>query len=472
MQTEDTKSSAKQQKQKNDKASVPLRGTSGNNKSVNGEAMNDKASVPLKGTSGNKKSVNGEAIVPPRAATSASNNSVSGGLNGSSVPQRGTAGKDDVPLLEDIKPIVVKKVDEKTGVESQTETEVVKHQRVSRPLPTIGIDDESHDGQLSKALTSLLATEYLSEHIPLFQKHKFMTVKRLGLIDHEDLQDWKLASGDRKTILSLALNAASVLRSSDNMQGLNFSPSLSVTSGSVRSSLASTSSVSERAKSGAAAFQNPKCIQTLVFGSPQREKTKRKQRGRSIAEHYFTVNGKLLLQFPSDRFFNCFICNPDKAYDRPMTSHCDIRRHGDLKTHQEHLRKLLNPKCKKRRLPVSSFFEASSPKRPAVANKLDGKSSASVEASAATAVVGKPVATRVDTEIKPSEDIVMLRLKVQLAELESKKKGNGDTLELLRLKIELETREQDERGRMSEATKGVVCKHVEGLPVDSSSESN
>ena len=72
-----------------------------------------------------------------------------------------------------------------------------------------------------------------------------------------------------------------------------------------------------------------------------------------------------------------------------MTSHCDIRRHGDLKTHQEHLRKLLNPKCKKRRLPVSSFFEASSPKRTAVANKLDGKSSASVEASAATAVVGK-----------------------------------------------------------------------------------
>ena len=245
MQSEDTKSSAEQQKQKNDKASVPLRGTSGN-----------------------KKSVYGEAIVPPRAATSASNNSVSGGLNGSSVPQRGTAGKDDVPLLEDIKPIVVKKVDEKTGVESQTETEVVKHQRVSRPLPTIGIDDESHDGQLSKALTSLLAAEYLSEHIPLFQKHKFMTVKRLGLIDHEDLQDWKLASGDRKTILSLALNAASVLRSSDNVQGLNFSPSLSVTSGSVRSSLASTSSVSERAKSGAAAFRNPKCIQTLVFGSP------------------------------------------------------------------------------------------------------------------------------------------------------------------------------------------------------------
>ena len=381
-----------------------------------------------------------------------------------------------MPLLEDIKPIVVKKVDEKTGVESQTETEVVKHQRVSRPLPTIGIDDESHDGQLSKALTSLLATEYLSEHIPLFQKHKFMTVKRLGLIDHEDLQDWKLASGDRKTILSLALNAASVLRSSDNVQGLNFSPSLSVTSGSVRSSLASTSSVSERAKSGAAAFLNPKCIQTLVFGSPQREKTKKKQKGRSIAEHYFTVNGKLLLQFPSDRFFNCFICNPDKAYDRPMTSHCDIRRHGDLKTHQANIRKLLNPKSKKRTLPVSSFFEASSqassPKRTAVANKLDGKSSASVEASAATAVVGKPVATRVDTEIKPSEDIVMLRLKVQLAELESKKKGNGDTLELLRLKIELETREQDERGRMSEATKGVVGKHVEGLPVDSSSESN
>ena len=77
-----------------------------------------------------------------------------------------------------------------------------------------------------------------------------------------------------------------------------------------------------------------------------------------------------------------------------------------------------------------------------------------------------------DTEIKPSEEIVMLRLRVQLAELESKKKGNGDTLELLRLKIELGTREQDERDRMSEATKGVVGKHVEGLPVDSSSESN
>jgi hypothetical protein len=229
--------------------------------------------------------------------------------------------------------------------------------------------------------------------------------------------------------------------------------------------------VSERAKSGAAAFLNPKCIQTLVFGSPQREKTKKKQRGQSIAEHYFTVNGELLLEFPSDRFFNCFICDPDKAYEWPMTSHCDIRRHDDLKTHQANMRKLLNPKSKKRTLPVSSFFgvaQASPPKRKAVANKLDGKSSASVEASAATAVVGKPVATRVDTEIEPSEEIVMLRLRVQLAELESKKKENCDTQEL----IELGTREQEERDGMSEATKGVVGKHVEGLPVYSSSESN
>ena len=70
MQTEATKSSAKQQKQNNDKASVPLRVTSGN-----------------------KNSLNCEAIVPPRAATSASNNSVSGGLNESSVLKEDLLGK-------------------------------------------------------------------------------------------------------------------------------------------------------------------------------------------------------------------------------------------------------------------------------------------------------------------------------------------------------------------------------------------
>ena len=186
-----------------------------------------------------------------------------------------------------------------------------------------GLVDISEDGNLSPSLVHLLRDHYLDHLCSLFKEQRLITRRHVAMLSKADIESLSLSMGDRNMLRNLVAVLSSSLHEA--------------TSDSNRQSAVSTSTRS-RSTSGSSSSRN--FVADGVFALPKTNIISQRQQGRSIADYYFTVHGKALLEFVNERVFICHICDSEKW--RRCVTHSDVRKHAELKTHQRLLEKRRN----------------------------------------------------------------------------------------------------------------------------------
>ena len=180
--------------------------------------------------------------------------------------------------------------------------------------------DISEDGNLSPSLVHLLRDQYLDHLCSLFKEQRLITRRHVALLSKADIVSLSLSMGDRNMLRNLVAALSSSLHEA--------------TSDSNRQSAVSTST---RSRSTSASSSSRNFVADGVFALPKTNMISQRQQGRSIADYYFTVHGKALLEFVNERVFICHICDSEKW--RRCVTHSDVRKHAELKTHQRLLEK-------------------------------------------------------------------------------------------------------------------------------------
>ena len=180
--------------------------------------------------------------------------------------------------------------------------------------------DISEDGNLSPSLVHLLRDQYLDHLCSLFKEQRLITKRHVAMLSKADVESLSLSMGDRNMLRNLVAVLSSSLHEA--------------TSDSNRQSAVSTST---RSRSTSASSSSRNFVADGVFALPKTNMISQRQQGRSIADYYFTVHGKALLEFVNERVFICHICDSEKW--RRCVTHSDVRKHAELKTHQRLLEK-------------------------------------------------------------------------------------------------------------------------------------
>ena len=183
-----------------------------------------------------------------------------------------------------------------------------------------GLVDISEDGNLSPSLVHLLRDQYLDHLCSLFKEQRLITKRHVAMLSKADVESLSLSMGDRNMLRNLVAVLSSSLHEA--------------TSDSNRQSAVSTST---RSRSTSASSSSRNFVADGVFALPKTNMISQRQQGRSIADYYFTVHGKALLEFVNERVFICHICDSEKW--RRCVTHSDVRKHAELKTHQRLLEK-------------------------------------------------------------------------------------------------------------------------------------